>query len=180
LTRPSRPSTARYTAAKRLIDEADAADPNQPATINLRGEILLAQKDFDGAENAFKQRRRSIRSSARRNTPGADPVQEKDYTKARDRFGRSSTARLAGGDKKPGGPDHQVQDFLLTLLLEGKDSRAQKMMEQFQSLATRRRSTTRKPRGSSNRTKRESQRLDSCRRRKFIAGAKHGVCRFVL
>src|SRR5436309_5553554 len=34
-----------YTAAKRLIDEADAADPNQPATINLRGEILLAQKD---------------------------------------------------------------------------------------------------------------------------------------
>src|SRR5436190_2198741 len=44
-----------YTAAKRLIDEADAADPNQPATINLRGEILLAQKDFDGAENAFKQ-----------------------------------------------------------------------------------------------------------------------------
>src|SRR3984893_10742170 len=43
------------TAARRLVDEADAANPNQAATINLRGEVLLAQKDFEGAEAAFKQ-----------------------------------------------------------------------------------------------------------------------------
>src|SRR5438045_9159533 len=42
-----------YTAAKKLGDEADATDPNQPATLNLRGEILLAQQDFTGAAHAF-------------------------------------------------------------------------------------------------------------------------------
>ena len=34
------------TAARKLIDEADAADPNQAPIINLRGEILLEQKDY--------------------------------------------------------------------------------------------------------------------------------------
>ena len=43
------------TAARRLVDEADAANPGQAATNSLRGEILLAQKEFDGAENAFNK-----------------------------------------------------------------------------------------------------------------------------
>src|SRR6185312_4025041 len=41
-------------AARKFIDEADAADPNQPAILNLRGEVLMDQKEFDQAEAAFK------------------------------------------------------------------------------------------------------------------------------
>jgi len=122
-----------YTAAKRLIDEADAADPNQPATINLKGEILLAQKDFDGAENAFKQAAKiDPKFREAQYNLAQIPFKKKDYTKARDRFEALFTSTPApGGDKNQAA---QVIKFkiYLTLLLEGKDSRAQKMMEQFQ------------------------------------------------
>ena len=122
------------TAARRLVDEADAADPNQAATINLRGEILLAQKDFDGAENAFKQ---AVKLDPK--LPEAHynlaqiPFKKKEYTKARDRF----EALFAATTPAPGGDKNQTSQIIkfkiyLTLLLEGKDSRAQKMMEQFQ------------------------------------------------
>src|SRR5438046_7483281 len=42
-------------AALKLVDESDQADPNQAATINLRGEILMQQEQFDQAETAFKK-----------------------------------------------------------------------------------------------------------------------------
>src|SRR5436305_1740741 len=122
-----------YTAAKRLIDEADAADPNQAATINLRGEILLAQKDFDGAENAFKQASKiDPKFREAQYNLAQIPFKKKDYAKARDRFEALFSATPA-----PGGDKNQVSQVIkfkiyLTLLLEGKDSRAQKMMEQFQ------------------------------------------------
>src|SRR5213595_653700 len=45
-----------FAAASKFIDDADAADPNQAATLNLRGEILLEQKQFDQAEAEFKRR----------------------------------------------------------------------------------------------------------------------------
>src|SRR5438874_1858940 len=121
------------TAAKRLIDEADAADPNQPATINLRGEILLAQKDFDGAENAFKQAAKiDPKFREAQYNLAQIPFKKKDYTKARDRF-----EALFNSTPSPGGDKNQAAQIIkfkifLTLLLEGKDSRAQKMMEQFQ------------------------------------------------
>jgi Flp pilus assembly protein TadD len=122
-----------YTAAKRLIDEADAADPNQPATINLRGEILLAQKDFDGAENAFKQAAKiDPKFREAQYNLAQIPFKKKDYTKARDRF-----EALFNNTPSPGGDKNQAAQIIkfkiyLTLLLEGKDSRAQKIMEQFQ------------------------------------------------
>ncbi len=122
-----------YTAAKRLIDEADAADPNQPATINLRGEILLAQKDFDGAENAFKQAAKiDPKFREAQYNLAQIPFKKKEYTKARDRF-----EALFNSTPSPGGDKNQAAQIIkfkifLTLLLEGKDSRAQKMMEQFQ------------------------------------------------
>src|SRR4029453_12260576 len=43
-----------FVWALKLVDEADKADPNQPATLNLRGEILMQQGQFDDAEAAFK------------------------------------------------------------------------------------------------------------------------------
>jgi Flp pilus assembly protein TadD len=121
------------TAARKLIDEADAADPNQPATINLRGEILLAQKDFDGAEAAFKQASKiDPKFREAQYNLAQIPFKKKEYTKARDRFEALFNATPApGGDKNSAS---QVIKFkiYLTLLLEGKDARAQKMMEQFQ------------------------------------------------
>src|SRR5205809_6111604 len=36
-----------FVAARKLIDEADQAEPNQAATLNLRGEILMEQKEFE-------------------------------------------------------------------------------------------------------------------------------------
>ncbi len=121
------------TAARRLIDEADAADPNQPATINLRGEILLAQKDFDGAEAAFKQAAKiDPKFREAQYNLAQIPFKKKEYTKARDRF-----EALFNNTPAPGGDKNQAAQVIkfkiyLTLLLEGKDSRAQKMMEQFQ------------------------------------------------
>lgn len=121
------------TAARRLVDEADAADPNQAATANLRGEILLAQKDFDAAENAFKQALKlDPKLSEAHYNLAQIPFKKKEYAKARDRFEALFSATPApGGDKNQAAQIIKFKIYL-TLLLEGKDSRAQKMMEQFQ------------------------------------------------
>jgi Flp pilus assembly protein TadD len=121
------------TAARRLVDEADAANPNQAATINLRGEVLLAQKDFDGAETAFRQ---AVKLDPKLLEPQYNlaqiPFKKKEYPKARVIF-----EALFGATPSPAGEKNQTAQIIkfkiyLTLLLEGKDSRAQKMMEQFQ------------------------------------------------
>gem|GEM_PF-426736 len=120
------------TAARKLVEEADAADPNQAATINLSGEILLAQKDFEGAEIAFK---RALKLDPKLHEAQFNlaeiPFKKKEYSKARDRLEALFGATPAAGDKNQA---TQIIKFkiYLTLLLEGKDSRAQKMMEQFQ------------------------------------------------
>ena len=120
------------TAARKLIDEADAADPNQAAMINLRGEILLAAKGIraggervpQGAESGSEVPRRAIQSRA-----GA--VQEEGIRQGARSFRGALQPPPPGADK-----DRAAQlikfKIYLTLLLEGKDSRAQKMMEQFQ------------------------------------------------
>ncbi|MCA1659363.1 MAG: tetratricopeptide repeat protein, partial [Verrucomicrobiaceae bacterium] len=121
------------TAARRFVDEADAADPNQAPTINLRGEILLAQKEFEGAEAAFKQASKiDPKFREAQYNLAQIPFKRKEYTKARERFEALFNATPApGGDKNQAAQIIKFKIFL-TLLLEGKDSRAQKMMEQFQ------------------------------------------------
>lgn len=120
-----------YTAARKLIDEADAADPNQAQIINLRGEVLLEQKEFDLAETEFRKAMKADPKfrDAQYNLAQV-PFKKKEYSKARDRF-EALFSTTTGADK-----DRAAQlikfKIYLTLLLEGKDSRAQKMMEQFQ------------------------------------------------
>lgn len=119
--------------ARRLVDEADAANPNQATIINLRGEILLAQKDLTGAEAAFRQAAKLDPKMAEAQYNLAQiPFQRKEYSKARDAFEAlfSATSTPGSGDKNQ---TAQIIKFniYLTLLLEGKDARAQKMMEQF-------------------------------------------------
>jgi tetratricopeptide (TPR) repeat protein len=119
------------TAARKLVEEADAATPNQAPILNLQGEILLEQKDFDGAETSFKNALKADPKSrdAQYNLAQV-PFKRKEYSKARDRF-EALLAAIPGGEKNQ---DAQRVKFkvYLTLLLEGKDARAQKLMEQFQ------------------------------------------------
>ena len=118
-------------AARKLIDEADQAEPNQSATLNLRGEILMEQKDFDGAEGAFRKAAKADPKFREAQYNLAQiPFKKKDYAKARERF-------EALYDRTPGGDKNQAAELIkfkiyMTLLLEGKESRAQAMMEQFQ------------------------------------------------
>ncbi|HWY51968.1 MAG TPA: tetratricopeptide repeat protein [Chthoniobacterales bacterium] len=118
-------------AARKFIDDADAADPNQPATLNLRGEILLEQKQFDQAEAEFKK---ALKADSKFRQAQFNlalvPLKKKDYATARDRF-EALLSKVPGGDK---GEAAQLIKFnvYMTWLLEGKDSRAQKLMEQFQ------------------------------------------------
>src|SRR5438132_13922720 len=120
------------TAALKLIDEADKADPNQASTINLRGEILAQQEQFDQAEAAFKKAAKLDPKMAEAQYNLAQiPFKKKEYAKARDGF-----EALFGATAAPAGDKNQTSQLIkfniyLTLLLEGKDARAQKMMEQF-------------------------------------------------
>ncbi|MDQ6809343.1 MAG: tetratricopeptide repeat protein [Verrucomicrobiota bacterium] len=124
-----------FTAARKLIDEAETADPNQAPYINLRGEILLAQKDFDAAEGAFKQAAKvDPKFREAQYNLAQIPFKKKDYAKARERYEAlfSSTPAPSADATKDQGAQLIKFKVFLTLLLEGKDSRAQKMMEQFQ------------------------------------------------
>ena len=119
------------TAAKKLVDEADAADPNQAAVINLRGEIFLEQKDYAQAESEFKKAQQVDPNfrDAQYNLAQV-PFKKGDYETARDRF-EALFSTTSGTDKDRAAQLIKFKVYL-TLLLEGKDSRAQKMMEQFQ------------------------------------------------
>jgi tetratricopeptide (TPR) repeat protein len=117
--------------ARKFIDEADGAEPNQTTTVNLRGEILMEQKEFDEAEVAFKKALKIDPKFRQAQYNLAQiPFKKKDYAKARDRF-EALFAQTPGGDKNQGAQLLKFKIYM-TLLLEGRDSRAQKMMEQFQ------------------------------------------------
>jgi tetratricopeptide (TPR) repeat protein len=118
------------TAAK-LVDEADQTDPNQPTTLNLRGEILMEQKQFDEAEAAFKRAAKlNPKFREAQYNLAQIPFKKKDYAKARERF-EALFERTPGGDKNQAAQLIKFKIYM-TLLLEGKESRAQATMEQFQ------------------------------------------------
>ena len=120
-----------FATARKLIDEADQTEANQPATLNLRGEILMEQKEFDGAEAAFKKAAKlDPKFREAQYNLAQVPFKRKDYTKARERF-ESLFEQTPGGDKNQASQLIKFKIYM-TLLLEGKESRAQAMMEQFQ------------------------------------------------
>jgi len=118
-------------AARKFVDDADGADPNQARILNLRGEILTEQKEFDQAEAEFKKALKADPKFREAQYNLAQiPFKQKDYAKARDRF-EALFAKTPGGDKNQAAQLIKFKIYM-TLLLEGKESRAQKMMEQFQ------------------------------------------------
>jgi Flp pilus assembly protein TadD len=119
------------TTALKLVDEADQADPNQAATINLRGEILMQQEQFDQAEAAFKKAAKldpKLREA--QYNLAQIPFKKKEYAKARDRF-ETLYKRTPGGDKNQAAELIKFKIYM-TLLLDGKESRAHAMMDEFQ------------------------------------------------
>jgi tetratricopeptide (TPR) repeat protein len=117
--------------ALKLAEEADQADPNQAATINLRGEILMQQEQFDQAEAAFKKAAKldpKLREA--QYNLAQIPFKKKEYAKARDRF-EALYKRTPGGDKNQAAELIKFKIYM-TLLLEGKESRAHAMMDEFQ------------------------------------------------
>jgi tetratricopeptide (TPR) repeat protein len=118
--------------ALKLVDEADKADPNQPATLNLRGEILMQQQKFEDAEAAFKKSAKldpKLRE-AQYNLAQV-PFKKKDYAKARERF-EALYKRTPGGDKNQAAELIKFKIYMTLLLEAGKESRAHAMMEEFQ------------------------------------------------
>ena len=117
--------------ALKALDEADGNDPEQAPYLNLRGEIMMEKKDFDQAESLFRKALRvDPKSREAQYNLAQIPFKKKEYAKARDRLEALFNAT-------PGGNNNQAAQLIkfkifLTLLLEGKESRAQKMMEQFQ------------------------------------------------
>jgi len=120
-----------FDSAARLAEQADTAEPNQAQILNLRGAILLEQQKYDEAEGFFKEALKVDPKFREAQFNLADvPFRNKDYAKARDRF-QALLKQTPGGDKNQAAQLINFRIFL-TYLLEGKDSRAQKLMEQFQ------------------------------------------------
>jgi tetratricopeptide (TPR) repeat protein len=120
-----------YATARKLIDETDQADPNQPATLNLRGEILMQQGQLEEAEAAFKKAAKlDPKFREAQYNLAQIPFKKKDYSKARDRF-EALYNRTPGGDKNQAAELIKFKIYM-SLLLEGKESRAHAMMEEFQ------------------------------------------------
>src|SRR5438552_3890861 len=120
-----------FTTAAKLVDEADKAEPNQPSTLNLRGEILMQQKQFDQAEAAFKRAAKlDPKFREAQYNLAQIPFKNKDYAKARERF-ETLFKQTPGGDKNQAAQLIKFKIYM-TLLLEGKENRAQAIMEQFQ------------------------------------------------
>lgn len=120
-----------FAAAMKLLDESDAAEPNQAASLNLRGEVFLEQKDFDKAEAAFKKAFKADPKFREAQYNLAQiPFKKKEYSKSRDRL-EALFGETGASDKNQAAQLIKFNIFM-TLLLEGKDPRAQKMMDQFQ------------------------------------------------
>src|SRR4051812_48703725 len=120
-----------FAAARKFVDEADSAEPNSTSVLNLRGEILMEQKEFDQAEASFKKALKvDPKFREAQYNLAQIPFKKKEYAKARERF-ETLFSQTPGGDKNQAAQIIKFKIFM-TLLLEGKESRAQKMMEQFQ------------------------------------------------
>jgi predicted Zn-dependent protease len=120
-----------FVRAAKLAEQADATQPDQPAVLNLRGEILLEQGKFSDAEQFFSKALKIDGKFREAQFNLADvPFRQKEYDKARERF-QALLKQTPGGDKNQASQLINFKIFM-TYLLQGKDSRAQGMIEQFQ------------------------------------------------
>jgi Flp pilus assembly protein TadD len=123
-----------FERATELLDEVEAAMPNQAVTYNLRGEILLAQGKEAEAESAFRNALVADPQSieARQNLARI-PFRKHDYETARKQL--EELLGAISGEK----PQRQREQLIryqiyLALLREGRESAAQKALEEFKMM----------------------------------------------
>ncbi|MGI8889487.1 MAG: tetratricopeptide repeat protein [Chthoniobacterales bacterium] len=120
----------KFVDALKSLDLAEAGAPNDPASLNLRAEILMEQGKMDEADGAlnkaiaidpnFREAQYNLAQL---------PFKKGEYAKARDRF-EALFAATPGDDKNQAAQLIKYKIFM-TLLLEGKDPEAKQMMDQF-------------------------------------------------
>ena len=117
-------------AALKYLDLAEAAVPNDPASDNLRGEILMDQGRFDEAEVAL---RRAFTANPKFREAQYNlaqiPFKKGEYAKSRDRL-EALFAETPGDDLNQAAQLIKFKIFL-TFLLENKESEARQLMDQF-------------------------------------------------
>ncbi len=119
-----------FEAAFKSLDLAEKGAPNDAATLNLRGEILMEQEKYVEAEDVFqKVLAVSPKFREAQYNLAQIPFKKKEYAKARDRF-ESLYAETPGGEKNQAAQLIKFKIFM-TLLLEEKDPAAQQLMDQF-------------------------------------------------
>jgi Flp pilus assembly protein TadD len=117
--------------ALELLRTVDATAPNQTVSYNLRGEILLEQGKLAEAETAFQNALAADPQfqEARLNLARI-PFKEGDYETARKEL--ESLLGATSGDRKERLREQLIRyQIFLTLLREGRESAAQKAMDDF-------------------------------------------------
>ncbi|MEO8440177.1 MAG: tetratricopeptide repeat protein, partial [Spartobacteria bacterium] len=119
-----------FGRALKSLEDVEEGMPNEPAAINLRGEILMEQKKLDEAEGMF-QKALAANPEFREAKYNLALILFKkgDYSKSRDRF-EALYSETPGGEKNQAAQLIKFNVFL-TLLLEGKEAEARQLMEQF-------------------------------------------------
>ena len=119
--------------AWQLLDQVDAAAPNQAVTYNLRGEILLDEGKTDEAETALRNALAADpQLLAARYNLARVPFAKKDYAAARKEL-EALLGAVSGGKETKKERLIRYQIFL-TLLLEGREAVAQKAMDEFKMM----------------------------------------------
>ena len=119
-----------FDGALQWLDKTDASASNWAAAYNLRGKILLEQKKLDEAEAAFRKALAADPSFEDAQINLAQiPFKKRDYSTARERLEALVRERAAGAKDQTA----QLLQYriFMTLLLEGQESAAHKMMDQF-------------------------------------------------
>ncbi|CAN5600107.1 hypothetical protein BH20VER3_BH20VER3_18220 [soil metagenome] len=119
-----------FDEALKSLELVESGLPNEPATLNLRGEILMEQGKLDEAEEAFEKAFTANPKFREAQYNLAQlPLKKGDYAKSRDRF-EALFAETPGDDTNQAAQLIKYKIFM-TLLLEGKEPEAKQMMDQF-------------------------------------------------
>ncbi len=119
-----------FEGALKSLDLAEAGAPNDPPSLNLRGEILMEQKKYDEAEVSFRKAFSADPKFREAQYNLAQiPFKKGEYAKSRDRF-EALFAETPGGEQNQAAQLIRYKIFM-TLLLEGREVEAQQLMDQF-------------------------------------------------